>query len=150
MPKVGRIRRRGSDNRGCIRRRQGIGQGSTEETQKRHRRDRAPPSTRGVTSPMWTLSGFADEISPDLEEQCSVLDQLGIRFIEFRSAWGTNVLDLDDSQLEQARKTLDQHGIATSSVGSPIGKVKIDDDFDEHLRRFDRALEVAQRLEAPY
>lgn len=99
---------------------------------------------------MWTLSGFADEISPDLEEQCSVLDELGIRFIEFRSAWGTNVLDLDDGQLEQVRKTLDQHGIATSSVGSPIGKVKVDDDFDEHLRRFDRSLEVAQRLEAPY
>ena len=35
---------------------------------------------------MWTLSGFADEIDDDLERQCSLLDQLGIRFIEFRSA----------------------------------------------------------------
>lgn len=25
---------------------------------------------------MWTLSGFADEISPDLDEQCRVLGEL--------------------------------------------------------------------------
>ena len=43
---------------------------------------------------MWTLSGFADEIDPDLETQCRVLDELGIRYIEFRSAWGVNVLCL--------------------------------------------------------
>ena len=45
---------------------------------------------------MWTMSGFADEIDPDLETQCTILDQLGIKYIEFRSAWDTNVLDLDD------------------------------------------------------
>jgi hypothetical protein len=55
---------------------------------------------------MWTLSGFADEISPDLDEQCRVLTDLGIRYIEFRSAWDTNVLDLDDDQLERVRATL--------------------------------------------
>lgn len=99
---------------------------------------------------MWTLSGFADEISPDLDEQCRVLGELGIGYIEFRSAWNTNVLDLDDARLDQVRKTLDRHGLRTSSVGSPIGKVGVHDDFDEHLRRFDRALHVAKVLEAPY
>ena len=59
---------------------------------------------------MWTLSGFADEISPDLDEQCRVLTDLGIRHIEFRSAWDTNVLDLDDDQLERVRATLDRAG----------------------------------------
>jgi sugar phosphate isomerase/epimerase len=99
---------------------------------------------------MWTLSGFADEISPDLELQCSVLDEIGIRFIEFRSAWGENVLDLDDRRIDEARNILDRHGIRTSSIGSPIGKVSVTDDFDAHLQRFDRALEVARRLDAPY
>lgn len=99
---------------------------------------------------MWTLSGFADEIDTDLERQCAVLDELGISFIEVRSAWGTNVLDLSDTQVEQARGVLAQHDIQVSSVGSPIGKVAIGDDFDEHLRRFDRAIEVAHRLGAPY
>jgi sugar phosphate isomerase/epimerase len=99
---------------------------------------------------MWTLSGFADEISPDLQEQCRVLGELGVSYIEFRSAWNTNVLDLDDAQLDEVRKTLDGHGLRVSSVGSPIGKVGVHDDFDEHLRRFDRALHVAKVLEAPY
>lgn len=99
---------------------------------------------------MWTLSGFADEISPDLELQCSVLNELGIRFIEFRSAWGENVLDLDDRRIDEVRNILDHHGIRTSSIGSPIGKVSVTDDFDAHLQRFDRALEVAGRLDAPY
>jgi sugar phosphate isomerase/epimerase len=99
---------------------------------------------------MWTLSGFADEIAPDLQEQCATLDDLGISYIEFRSAWGTNVLDLTDEQLGEAQQILKQHGISMSSVGSPIGKVGINDDFEAHLRRFDRALQVAEQFGSPY
>lgn len=99
---------------------------------------------------MWTLSGFADEIDPDLDTQCRLLDELGIRFIEFRSAWDTNVLDLSDRQLDDVERILAEHGIAVSSIGSPIGKINIADDFDAHLLRMDRALEVAERLRAPY
>jgi sugar phosphate isomerase/epimerase len=99
---------------------------------------------------MWTLSGFADEIDPDLEEQCRVLDDLGIRYIEFRSAWDVNVLDLSDGQLDDVEKILAAHSIAVSSIGSPIGKINVEDDFDAHLVRMDRALQVAERLGAPY
>ena len=99
---------------------------------------------------MWTLSGFADEIDDDLETQCSLFDQLGIRFIEFRSAWGVNVLDLDDEQVARAHDILVSHGIQASSIGSPIGKVNITDDFDAHLARMDRAVWVAQQLGAPF
>ncbi|MBJ7596844.1 MAG: xylose isomerase [Candidatus Nephthysia bennettiae] len=99
---------------------------------------------------MWTLTGFADEISPDLETQCSTLDDLGIGHIEVRSAWYVNVLDLDDDQLARVRETLDAHRLRTSSVGSPIGKIGIEEDFEPHLARFERALRVAEALEAPY
>jgi sugar phosphate isomerase/epimerase len=99
---------------------------------------------------MWTLSGFADEISPDLHEQCAVLEKLGIRFVEFRSAWDTNVLDLTDDQIDAMRDTFTRQGLQVSSIGSPIGKISVHDDFEEHLRRFDRALHVASVLEAPF
>ena len=99
---------------------------------------------------MWTLSGFADEIADDLATQCAVLDRLGVRHLELRSAWGVNVLDLDDDQVEQARRLLADHDIAVSSIGSPIGKVKVDDDLDEHLRRHQTALRRAEQLSAPY
>jgi sugar phosphate isomerase/epimerase len=99
---------------------------------------------------MWTISGFADEISPDPELQCKLLTDLGIGYVEFRGAWDKNVLDLDDHQLEQVRRTLERHGIRPSSVASPIGKVSVTDDFDGYPRRLDRALHTAKVLGAPY
>jgi sugar phosphate isomerase/epimerase len=98
---------------------------------------------------MWTLSGFADEIDPDLTVQCGVLARLGIRHLEFRSAWGTNVLDLSDGELARVAEILAAHHIGVTSIGSPIGKVAVTDDFDTHLARFHRALAVADRLGAP-
>src|SRR5690349_13738460 len=99
---------------------------------------------------MWTLSGFADEIDPDLKTQCATLNDLGISYVEFRSAWDTNVLDLTDEQLGEAAAILAAHDLKVSSIGSPLGKINIADDFDAHLVRADRALAVAQRLGAPF
>ena len=72
---------------------------------------------------MWTLSGFADEIDPDLATQCATLNDLGITHVEFRSAWGTNVLDLTDEQIESAAAILADQGLSLSSIGSPLGIV---------------------------
>jgi sugar phosphate isomerase/epimerase len=99
---------------------------------------------------MWTLSGFIDEISDDFSEQCKVAAGLGLRYVEVRSAWGTNILDLDDAQLATVRETLAEHGLKVSSIGSPIGKISIDDEFPPHLERMQHAVEVARTLGAPY
>ena len=99
---------------------------------------------------MWTLSGFADEISDDFEVQCQLLAQLGMKYLEFRSAWGTNILDLDDDQLARADEILQRYDIRVSSIGSPLGKIFIDEDFESHLVRTRRAVEVANRLGAPF
>ncbi|MBZ2195185.1 sugar phosphate isomerase/epimerase family protein [Occultella gossypii] len=99
---------------------------------------------------MWTLSGFSDEISPDLELQASTANGLGLTHIEFRSAWNTNVLDLDAEQLAEAKRILDAHGLKVSSIGSPIGKIFIDEDFGPHLDRMRHAADVAKHFGAPY
>ena len=99
---------------------------------------------------MWTLSGFSDEISPDFDQQCALVAKLGLTHLEFRSAWDTNILDLSDDQLAEAKALLDQHGIGVSSIGSPIGKIFIDEDFAPHLERAKHACEVANYFEAPY
>ena len=52
---------------------------------------------------MFTISAFADEISPDPVEQITVLAASRIRFIELRSILTTNVLDLTDLQIEEFR-----------------------------------------------
>jgi sugar phosphate isomerase/epimerase len=99
---------------------------------------------------MWTLSGFSDEIAQDFSEQCSVVAGLGLKYLELRSAWGTNVLDLDDDQLTLVQALLAEHGLQVSSIGSPIGKIGIEDDFGPHLDRMRHAADVARRLGAPY
>ena len=70
--------------------------------------------------------------------------------LEFRSAWGTNILLLSPDQLERAKQMLDQAGIKVSSIGSPIGKILVDEDFDEHLEAMRHAVEVAKFFGAPY
>ena len=99
---------------------------------------------------MWTLSGFIDEISPDFTEQCAVAAGLGLRYAEVRSAWDVNILDLDADQLDVVKSTLTTHGLRVSSIGSPIGKIFIDEDFPAHLERMRHAAEVAKFLGAPY
>jgi sugar phosphate isomerase/epimerase len=99
---------------------------------------------------MWTLSGFIDEISSDFTEQCKVASDLGLTFAEVRSAWNVNILDLKPEQLTRVKETLADHGLAVSSIGSPIGKISIDEAFGPHLERMRHAADVAHELSAPY
>src|SRR5579863_2813731 len=99
---------------------------------------------------MIRLSAFADEISADIDEQISVLQSEGIHFLDLRSMWGTNVLDLSDEQVQTIKETLDKHGIGVAAIGSPIGKVAIDGSFREHLQRFLHAIELAKVFQTPF
>jgi sugar phosphate isomerase/epimerase len=105
-----------------------------------------------MTSPAtaWTLSGFGDEIDADPRVQVAVLQALGAAHIEVRSAWGTNVVDLDDEQVEALRALLQQHGMAVSAVASPIGKVDVALDPELEVERLRRVTRVAHALAAPY
>jgi 3-dehydroshikimate dehydratase len=91
---------------------------------------------------VFTLSAFADEISPDPAEQLAVLKSCRVRFIEFRSVFKTNVLKLSDGQVGEFKKMLEGEGFGLSAVGSPVGKVGIDQPFEPHLDLFKRALHL--------
>ena len=69
---------------------------------------------------MFVLSAFADEISPEPQEQIDVLKSCGIRHIEFRSIHKTNVLMLSDAQIAEFKELLDREGFKLSAIGSPI------------------------------
>jgi sugar phosphate isomerase/epimerase len=98
---------------------------------------------------MIRISAFADEISQDPQEQLDVLSGHGIKFIEFRAIQGTNVLDLTDAQHAEFRHLLVARGFGLSAIGSPIGKIRITEPFEEHLQRFARALDLAEFYQAP-
>ncbi len=96
----------------------------------------------------FVLSGFADEISPDLDEQLAVLAAESISHIELRSVWSTNVADLDDTQVARVRRELADAGVRVSAIGSPIGKIGIDAPFEPELKRLRRVADVASELGA--
>ena len=98
----------------------------------------------------WTLSGFGDEIDPDPETQIAVLQALGARHVEVRSAWGVNVVDLDDAQLSALVERLSGADMAVSAVASPIGKVDVDEDPESEVVRLERVIRVARALQTPY
>jgi sugar phosphate isomerase/epimerase len=96
------------------------------------------------------LSGFADEASESLDDQIVALKALGITHIEPRNVDGKNVSKLTAEEAESVRAKLDAAGIAVSSIGSPIGKIDINDDMDEHIALLKNTISVAQILGAKY
>ena len=98
---------------------------------------------------MFILSAFADEISPEPQQQIDVLKQCNVRHIELRSILKTNVLDLSDAQVGEFKALLDRNGFKLSAIGSPIGKVRIDQPFEPHLQRFERALHLCKVFGTP-
>jgi len=99
---------------------------------------------------MMTLSAFADEIATDFPTQLAVLRAHDVRHVDVRGAWGINVLKLSDAQVADVQRLLVDADIAVACIGSPIGKIGIADDFDAHLRDFERAIDVAARLGTRY
>ena len=99
---------------------------------------------------MFTLTGFGDEISPDLNEQLDLLQSEGINHLDLRGVEGKNVLDLSDAEAERVRSELERRGCAVSAIASPIGKIQIDEPFAPHLERFRRALDLAEFFHAPF
>lgn len=99
---------------------------------------------------MIRLSAFADEISPSPDEQVAVLAREGIHYLDLRSMWSINVLDLSDEQIRGIQHTLQANHIQVAAIGSPIGKVPIDSPFEAELQRLERAITVARAFNTPY
>jgi sugar phosphate isomerase/epimerase len=93
---------------------------------------------------MLKLAGFADEISPDLSQQIAVFKKLGITHFELRGVAGKNVLDFDAALRSEIKTALDGSGLGVVCIGSPIGKVKIDEPFEPHMDRFKIAVDTAR------
>ncbi len=90
------------------------------------------------------ISAFADEAAPRLENQLAALKKNDIGFIEPRSIDGTGILELSLAELKSAKRQFDENGIRVGSLGSPIGKYPIEDDFAPHFEKFKKALDACE------
>ena len=97
---------------------------------------------------MLTLCAFADESSSAFSGQIDALCRNNIPYLEIRGVDGANIKDVTPAQAKELRKKLDDAGLAVWSMGSPIGKLHLEQDFQPHFDDFLRILECADVLGA--
>ena len=96
------------------------------------------------------ISGFSDEISKDIDIQFEVLNKLNIKYFEVRGVDGKNISTLNDDEISSLKTKMEQYNIKVSSIGSPIGKVKIEEDFEQHFELFKKVVAIAKTLGSKY
>lgn len=93
-------------------------------------------------APIILLSGFADEsaISKQANEQFAAFAAIGLEYysIRFVDVGGgiKNVMALDDTEIKRLQRMHADYGLKVSSIGSPIGKVKLLDIDDGTTNKF--------------
>lgn len=94
------------------------------------------------------LCAFADEADGSLDGQIEALKANGISQLEIRFVDKKNIVSLAPDEAKEIKAKLDANGISVWSLGSPIGKIKITDDFDAELERYRKMIEVGKILGA--
>ena len=98
----------------------------------------------------YKFSGFSDEIDKSVDIQFEVLNKLNINYFEPRGIDGKNISTLTDEEVKVLKEKMDKAGIKVSSIGSPIGKMKIEEAFDDHFVLFQRVVEIAKALDTKF
>ncbi len=99
------------------------------------------------------ISGFSDEISDSLDEQIRVVKSLGMEYISLRGIDGKNIGDFTPEEFKsEVLPRLNGANVKVSSIGSPIGKVFIDDEegYEKQLVVLENICKIANMLDCKY
>lgn len=101
----------------------------------------------------FTISGFYDEVSSDLSAQIDEIKKLGESYLCPRSVDGKNIADYTAEEFAKyVKPVLDKNEIKFSSIGSPIGKIDIDDEvgFESQKKKLAELVKIAQMMDCKY
>lgn len=73
-------------------------------------------------TPHFRIAAITDEFSPDLPTALDAMAPIGMTGAELRVVYGRNIMDLDDSQLKEAKAALDSRNFEVISIASPLLK----------------------------
>src|SRR5512142_2989404 len=69
------------------------------------------------------LAVINDEITQDFERACQIVSRdFVLGWIELRGMWNKNVTNLNQKELDDARKILDEHKLRVTDIASPLFK----------------------------
>lgn len=93
------------------------------------------------------LTGFGDEISSDLDVQLRTMKRLQVEALDLRTAFGKNVLQLTEDEVDEVDRRVKAHGLRIQSVSSPVNKVGYTPGGRAgELKKLERAAQIANRL----
>lgn len=93
---------------------------------------------------MIKLCAFADESASSIEGQIEALKRNNIDYLELRSVDGKNVSKLTDEEALAIYNKLNASDVKVWSIGSPLGKVDIECDFEEYKNIARRICKIAK------
>lgn len=95
------------------------------------------------------ISAFADEASSMIDAQIAAMKRNGVVGLEMRQVDGENVSSITVEKAKEVKAKLDDAGLVTWSMGSPIGKIDIvSGDFAAELDKLKHTIELANVLGA--
>lgn len=98
----------------------------------------------------YVISAFADEYSPETEKQLIAMNVFDITHIEPRFLDKKNVSDLTEEEAYAIKALFDKYGVKINSIGSPIGKIKLDGDMEAHKKKTEHVCKIANIFGAKY
>lgn len=95
------------------------------------------------------IYAFSDEANPSIDKQIEALKRNHLDGMEIRNVDGINISEITEEKAKEVKAKLDDNNLCVWSLGSPIGKIDIQDDFERHLDMFKHTLRIAEILDAP-
>jgi len=77
------------------------------------------------------LAAITDEISMDLARALDVMKEYDCKAAELRCVWDKNLVDMDQSEIDQVRKILDDKQMPVCCLATPLFKCELGDSSGE-------------------
>lgn len=92
------------------------------------------------------IFAFSDEVSQEIDKQIEALLKNNLDGMEIRNVDGVNISDITLEKAKEVKEKLDKNNLSVWSIGSPIGKININNNFDEHIEKFRHTISIAKIL----
>ena len=91
----------------------------------------------------FNLHAFSDEAGQEIDVQIKALVENGYEGMEIRGVGGVNISKITMDQAKEIKKRVEDAGLCVWSIGSPIGKITLEADFEEHIELYKHTLELS-------
>jgi sugar phosphate isomerase/epimerase len=119
----------------------------------------------GLAKSPFRISVLTDEISQDFGHACEVASQqFGMGWVELRSMWKKNIVNLDEKEIAEVLATLNRNRLRVSDIASPLFKTdwpgapaskfserdqfNANFTYDQQGEVLERSIEIAKKLSA--